>query len=79
MNKVADLQIDSLIQQWDGEATILHKDPPTGAIIVIAAHSSVLGPSAGGTRLKPYPTLAEAVKDAQRLAEGMTLKFVELG
>ena len=32
-------------------------DPETGATILIALHSSRLGPASGGTRMKTYPDL----------------------
>ena len=43
--------------------------------MVIAIHSTRLGSAGGGTRMKSYPSLAEAVRDAQRLAESMSYKF----
>jgi glutamate dehydrogenase/leucine dehydrogenase len=54
---------------------VLHRDRPTGAWIIIALHSTRLGPAAGGTRMKTYPDIAAAVRDAQRLAAGMTAKL----
>jgi len=71
--------LESVLAGWDGEGVLLHRDPPTGAWIVVALHSTRLGPAAGGTRMKPYPDLAAAVRDAQRLASGMTLKLAVTG
>jgi leucine dehydrogenase len=71
--------IESLIAQWDGEMVVVHKDKPTGAVIIIAVHSSHLGPATGGTRMKPYESLAAAVEDAFRLSAGMTYKFAVPG
>lgn len=71
--------IESLIANWDGESVVVHKDEPTGATIVIALHSSRLGPATGGTRMKTYGRLAEAVEDAFRLSAGMTYKFAVHG
>jgi leucine dehydrogenase len=65
--------------EWDGEALVLRHDAPTGAWIAIAVHSTRLGPAVGGTRLRAYPDLADAVADAERLAAGMTLKFAVPG
>ncbi len=70
---------ESLLNDWDGENVVFHHDPPTGAWIIIAAHSSRLGPSAGGTRMKPYPNLEAALKDVLRLSRGMTYKFAVPG
>jgi len=67
--------IDSVIKQWGGENVIIRYDIPTGAWIIIAIHSTHLGPAVGGTRMKPYPDLEAALRDALRLAEGMTYKF----
>ncbi|MCP4581573.1 MAG: Glu/Leu/Phe/Val dehydrogenase [candidate division Zixibacteria bacterium] len=67
--------IDSLIKQWDGENVIIRHDKPTGAWIIIAVHSTHLGPAVGGTRMKSYSDLEAALTDALRLAEGMTYKF----
>ena len=65
---------------WNGHMLILHHDQPTGAWIVIAIHalrvdSSGARTSGGGTRIHIYPTLGDAIVDAQKLAEGMTYKF----
>ncbi|RMF87306.1 MAG: amino acid dehydrogenase [Nitrospinota bacterium] len=67
--------MESLLRSWDGEAVIIHFDHPTGAWIVIAIHSTRLGPAGGGTRMKTYPDLPAAVQDAMRLAAAMTYKF----
>ena len=42
--------------------------------IVVAVHSTVLGPALGGCRLWSYPTWQDALDDALRLAAGMTAK-----
>jgi len=68
-------RVETLLGRWDGEEVIVRHDQLTNAWIVIAIHSTRLGPAAGGTRMKPYESLADAVEDAQRLAEGMTYKF----
>jgi leucine dehydrogenase len=69
------MTIEHLISAWDGESVVLHPDRPTGAWILIAIHSTRLGPAVGGTRMKPYPSLPAAVDDVLRLAEGMTYKL----
>ncbi len=65
--------------KWNGEEVIIHFDQPAQAWIVIAIHSTKLGPAIGGTRMKPYPDLSAAIIDAQRLAEGMTFKWAAAG
>ncbi len=71
--------MEDLIKQWDGESVIVHPDRPTGAWIIIAIHSTRLGPATGGTRMKPYPDFQSAVHDALRLSESMTFKFALAG
>jgi leucine dehydrogenase len=71
--------IESLIQSWDGENIIIHPDRPSGATIVLAIHSTRLGPAGGGTRMKTYPSLAAALQDAMNLSAGMTYKFAAVG
>ncbi len=72
-------QIQTLISEWDGENVIVRFDRPTGAWIVIAIHSSRLGPATGGTRMQSYRDLGSALGDALRLAEGMTYKYAVPG
>jgi leucine dehydrogenase len=71
--------IESLLREWSGETVIVRYDRPTGAWIIIAIHSTRLGPAGGGTRAKSYPDLEAALQDAFRLAEGMTYKFAGPG
>jgi leucine dehydrogenase len=71
--------MEEMLRSWDGEGLTLVFDKQTRSWIIIAIHSSVLGPAAGGTRMKTYASLEEAVKDAQRLAEGMTYKWAAAG
>lgn len=46
----------------------------SGLSIIVAVHSTVIGPALGGCRLWNYPSWREAFDDALRLAEGMTAK-----
>jgi leucine dehydrogenase len=71
--------IESLLREWSGETVIVRYDRPTGAWILIAIHSTRLGPAGGGTRIKSYPDLQAALQDVFRLAEGMTYKFAGPG
>ena len=66
-------------EEWDGEALHERTDAETGATILIALHSSRLGPASGGTRMKTYPDLEAARRDARRLSEGMTYKWAAAG
>ncbi len=66
---------DRVLEDWNGERLLVERHAPTGSWILIAIHSTVLGPAAGGTRMKPYPSLDEALDDVLRLSAGMTYKF----
>ncbi len=68
-----------LIASWPGEFVVTQFDQPTGTWIFIAIHDSTLGPTLGGVRMKTYPTPVDALRDAMRLAEGMTYKWAGLG
>jgi leucine dehydrogenase len=71
--------MEELLAQWSGETVVIHHDLTTGAWMLIAIHSTRLGPAAGGTRMMEYPELEAALRDALRLAEGMTYKFATPG
>jgi leucine dehydrogenase len=71
--------LESLIQSWDGEQVVVRFDAPSRTWMFVCMHSSRLGPTAGGTRLKVYASPAEALRDGMRLAAGMTLKFAVAG
>lgn len=49
-------------------------DPETGMKAIIAIHNTKLGPALGGCRFIEYPNTASALKDAMRLARGMSFK-----
>lgn len=49
-------------------------DAATGLRAIIALHSTVRGPGAGGCRMWNYATADEALVDALRLSEGMSYK-----
>ena len=71
--------VESILKKWGGETVIIQNDKPTGAWIIIAIHSTHLGPAAGGTRVTTYPDLKAAIQDAHRLSAGMTYKFAVPG
>lgn len=54
-------------------------DAATGLRTIVAVHSTVLGPSLGGTRFWPYSDEASALVDVCRLARGMTYKHAAAG
>src|SRR3954454_23355607 len=64
----------------DHEQIVVRQDCETGMRLIVAVHSTVLGPSLGGLRLKPYPGgLREALEDVMGLARTMTLKASAAG
>jgi leucine dehydrogenase len=65
---------EELIEAWDGEEVIVHRDEPTSSWMMIGVHNTVIGPAMGGTRLKSYASPAEALDDVLRLSDAMTWK-----
>ena len=61
------------------ERVVQAVDHDSGLRVVVAIHSTALGPAVGGTRFFPYESDASATIDALRLAEGMTLKAAAAG
>ena len=54
-------------------------DPATGLRCIIAIHSTSLGPAAGGCRMWPYSSSADALTDVLRLSRGMSYKNAMAG
>jgi leucine dehydrogenase len=61
------------------EDLVLHRGSRSGRYVIVAIHSTALGPALGGARLWHYPVTTDAVRDALRLARGMTLKAAAAG
>jgi glutamate dehydrogenase/leucine dehydrogenase len=65
---------------WGHERVHLVEDRASGLRAVIAIHSTVLGPSLGGMRIRAYEGgMAAALDDALRLSRAMTLKASAAG
>jgi leucine dehydrogenase len=63
------------LREFDAhEQVVFGHDAATGMRSIIAIHSTTLGPAAGGCRMWPYATTAEAVADVLRLSRGMSYK-----
>jgi leucine dehydrogenase len=71
--------VQQLIADWNGEFVVTAFDADSGSWIFVAIHDTTLGPALGGLRMRAYPSLADALRDAMRLAEGMTHKWAALG
>ena len=66
--------------QWpDHESVLIRTGARSGLPVVIAMHSSVLGPSAGGCRIWSYARWQDGLEDALRLSAAMTAKFAAAG
>lgn len=63
------------IQEWDGLGVVVRYDRPTGAWIFVALHDDTLGRPTGGCRMRVYDHPSEGLRDALRLARGMTMKW----
>jgi len=66
---------EDLLRGWDGEEAVIRFDAGSGAWMFICVHSTALGPSGGGTRMRVYETPAEGLADALKLSGAMTRKF----
>ena len=64
----------------DHERVVIRQDRATGMRLIVAVHSTVLGPALGGLRLRAYPGgLREALDDVLGLSRTMTLKASAAG
>ncbi len=61
------------------ERVLFCRDEKTGLSAIIAVHSTVLGPSAGGTRQWAYASDEDALYDVLRLSKGMSYKNAMAG
>ncbi|HWV10456.1 MAG TPA: Glu/Leu/Phe/Val dehydrogenase dimerization domain-containing protein [Pseudomonas sp.] len=61
------------------EALYLAQDPESGLKAIIAIHNTRLGPALGGCRYLAYPDEQSAIRDAIRLAQGMSYKAALAG
>src|SRR5665648_591991 len=72
--EVAPNSLQEYAKQLGTQALHITFDPMTHLTGIIAIHSTQLGPSFGGCRCLPYPSIEAAAKDAMRLAQGMSYK-----
>jgi leucine dehydrogenase len=61
------------------EEVLVGRRERSGMYVVVAIHSTKLGPSLGGARLWSYGALGDAIADALRLSEAMTYKAAAAG
>jgi leucine dehydrogenase len=61
------------------EEVLVHRGERSDIQLVIAIHSTALGPALGGARLWRYGGFGDAIADALRLSEAMTYKAAAAG
>jgi leucine dehydrogenase len=61
------------------EEVVVRRGRRSGIYVVVAIHSTTLGPALGGARLWRYGALGDAIADALRLSEAMTYKAAAAG
>jgi leucine dehydrogenase len=61
------------------EELVVRRGRRSGIYVVVAIHSTALGPALGGARLWRYGALGDAIADALRLSEAMTYKAAAAG
>lgn len=61
------------------EQVVFCQDKESGLKAIIAIHDTTLGPALGGTRMWPYKSEDDALRDVLRLSEGMTYKAAAAG
>jgi len=71
--------IFDLMETHDYENIFFCQERTLGLKAIIAIHDTTLGPAAGGVRMWPYETEADAINDVLRLARGMTYKCAAAG
>ena len=70
---------EDLLPAWGGEEVVVRFDEPSVTWMFVCVHSTVLGPAAGGTRMKTYAEPRDALRDGLRLASAMTSKNAMAG
>lgn len=65
--------------EGEHEQVVFCEDKRAGLRAIIAIHDTTLGPALGGTRMWPYKTEEEALRDVLRLSRGMTYKASAAG
>jgi leucine dehydrogenase len=61
------------------EEVLVRRGERSGLYLIVAVHSTALGPALGGARLWPYRALGDAIADGLRLSEAMTYKASAAG
>ena len=67
------------MQSRGHEQVVFVQNSKAGLAGIIAIHGTVLGPALGGTRMYPYASEEEALRDVLQLSRGMTYKAAAAG
>jgi leucine dehydrogenase len=73
------MELFDTCQEFGHEQVVFCHNRDVGLRAIIAIHNTTLGPALGGTRMWPYETEEEALRDALRLSRGMTYKAAVAG
>jgi glutamate dehydrogenase/leucine dehydrogenase len=79
MPSVRSRTVTELMARHGHEQVVFVADAEAGLRAVIAVHSTALGPALGGVRFCPYENDTDALADALRLSEAMSLKAAMAG
>ena len=71
--------LETILAATDADAVVVRALPEFSAWLFIALDDLGPGIAVGGTRLRSYDSAAEGLRDALRLAAGMTRKWAALG
>jgi leucine dehydrogenase len=70
---------DSSVVHLEHEEVLIRRGPRSGLFTIAAIHSTVRGPALGGCRMWHYQDTRAGLRDALRLARGMTYKSAVAG
>jgi leucine dehydrogenase len=77
MSSTSAIRLDTL--PFDHERVVVATGARSSLPIIVAVHSTALGQALGGARMWAYEHWTDALADALRLSEGMTLKNAAAG
>lgn len=67
------------VPMFEHEQVVIRTGTRSGLPVIIALHSTALGPALGGCRLATYPHWTDGLTDALRLSAAMTVKCAVAG
>ena len=73
------IRIFGQMESQGHEQVVFVQDSDAGLTAIIGIHSTVLGPALGGTRMYPYASEEQALRDVMELSRGMTYKAAAAG